>query len=141
MRIRIWILDRLSNHKKLKFYITNIFLSWLMIKKHTYEGTKAFWKAGNHRFFVNIGSGSAFIIHKHQGQPNECGSTRIRIHNTAYLDSNFDDQTTNAEQLRHTVLLPYNVTKGMMNENPLYSVSANPIICYFGSVGPLVVRK
>jgi hypothetical protein len=71
--------------------------------------TKAFCKAGNHRLFVNFGGGSAFIIHVHPGQPNEFGSTRIWIHNTPNLDSNCDEPTTNAEQLRHTENLPFYV--------------------------------
>jgi hypothetical protein len=61
-----------------------------MIHKHSYEGAKAFLKRQETMFIVNVGQfPSSWIriripnMDLDPGQPNECGSMRIRIHNTA----------------------------------------------------------
>jgi hypothetical protein len=56
------------------------------------------------------------------------GSTTLQI----WIQILISKRRTNVEQLCHTLHLPYNVTLGMMIKNPLYSFSANPVICYFG---------
>ncbi len=57
-------------------YLLNV----VKVIKHTYEGTKAFLKGRKPGLFVNFGQFHA--QGPDPGQPNQCGSMGIRIHNT-----------------------------------------------------------
>jgi hypothetical protein len=86
---RIPILVRLLSHKKLNFYMKNIFQVGNRPKNihpNFYEGTKAFLKGRKPDLFVNFGQLPCSWIRTHipntdpdPRQQNECGLIRIRI--------------------------------------------------------------
>jgi hypothetical protein len=91
MRIRILVrlLTHLS-HKKFNFYIKKYTFSRKLVRKHTYEGTKAFLKGRKPGLFVNFSQFPCFWIQirisnadPDPRQLNKCGSRWIRIRNTA----------------------------------------------------------